>query len=83
MRLFSWLRCLKPNRSEIVELQNSIRENDLTIEATKPIVEEATKRIDDGYYRLRSKTSMVARRAAYEGSLLNDLNDGWRVGHGR
>ena len=83
MSIISWLFPKAPSRSsEISKLQSAIASNERMIEATKPIVKEAIKQTDEGYYRLRSKTGVTARRVAYEGSLMRDLTDGWRRDNG-
>jgi len=84
MKLPRWLTMFhRPAcRPEIAALQSVIAENDKAIEATKPIVEEAVKRTDDGFYRLRAKAGVAARRVAYESALVRDLSEGWGRSHG-
>ena len=81
MKFLSWLWS-RPGRREITALQSAIVENDKAIEATKPMVDEAVRRTDDGLYRLRAKVGVATRRVAYEGALIRDLTDGWGRGHG-
>lgn len=64
---------------EIARLQQEIAERDRAIEAIKPIAEEAIKRTDDVYYRLRTKVKVAERRLQTVSERFSgDLERGWR-----
>lgn len=91
MTILSWLfagvasaeRALALADKEIEEKQSSIVEMEKGIEAAKPIVEEAIKRTDDVYYKLRSEVKRAARRKdkTLTDLFMRDVEAGWRENH--
>lgn len=87
MSLFSWLLALGHARSrlrnlerEIEEKKRTVEENDKGIEAIQPMVDEAIRRTDDGYYTLRHRVASAVRRKdkAETDAFMRDLKVGWR-----
>ncbi len=89
MTILSWLfagaaakrAMLSDADRAIEEKKRSIEEADQGIEAVQPIVEEAIKRTDDEFYRLRSRIKRAERRKLKtEVDLFTkDLERGWRT----
>lgn len=64
---------------EIKQQQAEIAANARDIEGLVPVVQEAAKRTDDEYYRLRSSVGRGRRRIAKaEIALASDLDQGWK-----
>lgn len=88
MPFLSWLFHRKPCaccssptvKDEISRLEQSIAENDKRIEAEQPIVDEAVRRTDDVYYKLRSQVSRAERRIMKTETdlFMKDLESGLR-----
>lgn len=88
MTILSWLfagvaarqRDLSRVEKEIEEKSKSVQEMDKSIDAVRPHVQEAIKRTDDVYYKLRSKVKTAERRIEKTETdlFIRDLESGWR-----
>lgn len=87
-RLRSAEKAIEEADKQIEEKTKNIEAMDNGIQATQPFVDEAIKRTDDGYYKMRSKAGVASRRLGRETEhaeellmlerLTKDMDTGWR-----
>lgn len=93
LHILSWLAAgigtkkaaIRRADEEIERKQQAIGDKARDIEAVEPIVDEAVKRTDDVYYKLRSEVKRAERRTTKTKTdlFVQDLERGWRRSDGK